>query len=91
MHSEDTIGARLKCWMCWLTSILTLKPDGVQGSRVNCLAQTGLAAFSKGVQFISVLKSTNVTDLLAKRYTCHLIVISNHIWAQVTDWEALLT
>ncbi len=35
----------------------------MQGSRVSCLAQTGLATFSKGVQFISVLKSTNVTDL----------------------------
>ncbi len=56
-----------------------------QGSRVSCLAQTGFAAFGKGVQLISGSPYAE-TELfrtfpinLAKRYTCHLMMISNSL------------
>ncbi len=54
-----------------------------QGSRVSCLAQTAFAAFGKGVQLISGSSYAETEQLseinLAKRYTCHLMMISNSL------------
>ncbi len=54
-----------------------------QGSRVSCLAQTGFAAFGKGVQLISGSPYAQTEQIflinLAKRYTCHLMMISNSL------------
>ncbi len=48
-----------------------------QSSQVGCLAQTGFAAFVKGVQLISGSHLAETDQLsptnLPKWYTCHLI------------------
>ncbi len=50
-------------------------PRGKAAESVVFLAETGFAAFGKGVQLIS---GTTFPTNIAKRYTCHLMMTSNH-------------
>ncbi len=73
-----------------------------QGSRVSCLAQTGFAAFGKGVQLIRgsplCWNRTTFPTYLSKRYTCHLMMIRNsldlggcgELWTRHGAWFSVI-
>ncbi len=62
---------------------MKLKPTK-QNNQVNCLAQTGFAAFGKGVQLITEFSyaenQTTFPTNIAKWYTYHVAMISNQSW-----------
>ncbi len=70
--------------------ILKMIYTNKQCSRVSCEAQSGFAAFGKGVQVISSHRTNFLTNL-AKWCTCHLMMISSQSWIEVTKGKALLT